>query len=106
MNKKKKKIIFDDTDVRHAQLKIRLQYDGLTQAEFFRAFLTGYLTKDNDIMNYIMKYKEEKNIQSKNKRQIIEKELNTSDKLMEKFGIKSSEIEDIFDIIANEHPEL
>ncbi len=39
----KKKVIFDDTDVRHARLKVRLEYDGLSQAEFFRSFITGYL---------------------------------------------------------------
>lgn len=32
--KKNKKIVFDDTDIRHAKLKIRLQHDGLSQAEF------------------------------------------------------------------------
>ena len=31
-----KKIIFEDTDKRHADLKIRLHYDGLTQGVFFR----------------------------------------------------------------------
>lgn len=29
-----KKIIFEDTDKRHADLKIRLHYDGLTQRDF------------------------------------------------------------------------
>ena len=106
MKAKKKKIIFDDTDVRHAQLKLRLQYDGLTQAEFFRAYLTGYLSKDEDIMNYIVKYKESKNVQSKNKRLIIKKEEESAKDLMSKFGINVDEIEDIFDMIANEHPEL
>ena len=54
----KKKVIFDDTDTRHARLKIRLEYDGLSQAEFFRSFITGYLEKDKLIMDYINRYKE------------------------------------------------
>ena len=45
-----KRVIFDDTDTRHAQLKVRLEYDGLSQAEFFRSFITGYLEKDKSIM--------------------------------------------------------
>ena len=106
MNTKKKRIIFDDTDHRHAQLKLRLNYDNLTQAEFFRAFLTGYLNKDELIMEYITKHKEAKKIQSKAKLKIIEEESKKADQLMNKFGIKDGEIEDILDIIANEHPEL
>ena len=38
-----KKVVFYDTDKRHANLKIRLHYDGLTQAGFFRGMVTGYL---------------------------------------------------------------
>ena len=53
----KKKVIFDDTDTRHARLKIRLEYDGLSQAEFFRSFITGYLEKDKSIMDFIQRYK-------------------------------------------------
>ena len=34
--KKNKKIVFDDTDIRHAKLKIRLQHDGLSQADLCR----------------------------------------------------------------------
>ena len=49
---KVKKIVFDDTDIRHAQLRIRLQNDGLSQAEFFRAMITGYIEKDKNIIKY------------------------------------------------------
>ena len=64
----KKKVVFSDTDVRHAQLKVRLQYDGISQAEFFRSFITGYLEKDKSIMDFIGRYKENnKNEQTKHK---------------------------------------
>mgnify|MGYP003155667196 FL=1 len=52
--KKDKKIIFDDSSQRHARLKIRLEYDNLSQAEFFRCFITGYLEKDERIISYIV----------------------------------------------------
>ena len=48
---KKKKIVFDDTDIRHAKLKIRLQHDGITQAEFFRALVTAYIEKDSSVVS-------------------------------------------------------
>ena len=63
-----KKILFTDTDKRHADLKLRLHYDGLTQADFFRSLITGYLEKDENIMNFIIEVQESKNIHSKQKR--------------------------------------
>ena len=44
---REKKIVFNDTDKRHADLKIRLQHDDLSQSEFFRAMITGYIEKDS-----------------------------------------------------------
>lgn len=106
MKEKQKRIIFNDTDVRHAQLKIRLERDGLTQAEFFRAYITAYLEKDEDIIDFIKAYKERKGIQSKRSRKVIEKEDQSQNDLMSKFGIKDEELENIFDLIAEEHPDL
>ena len=71
---KVKKIVFDDTDIRHAQLRIRLQHDGMSQAEFFRAMITGYIEKDKSIMNYIIKYMKKRG-DSKRKTKILEKDL-------------------------------
>ena len=106
MKEKQKRIIFNDTDVRHAQLKIRLERDGLSQAEFFRAYITAYLEKDREIIDFIKAYKERKGVQSKRSRKVIEKEDQTQNDLMSKFGIKDEELENIFDLIAEEHPDL
>jgi len=106
MSDKTKKIIFKDTDVRHAQLKVRLQRDGMTQAEFFRSLISGYLNEDRYMMDYIRRYKEENKIQSKRILGVIEKDDKASDDLMSKFGIQDDELENIFDLIAEEHPDL
>ena len=45
---REKKIVFNDTDKRHADLKIRLQHDDLRQAEFFRAMITGYINRPRE----------------------------------------------------------
>tara|TARA_Y100001963_G_C6686870_1_gene402642 strand:- start:538 stop:870 length:333 start_codon:yes stop_codon:yes gene_type:complete len=103
---KTKRLVFDDTDTRHAQLKVRLDYDGLTQAEFFRSFITGYLEQNKDVMNYIKSYKEGKMIQSKRNIKIIMKDYEIAETLLSKFGIEQDELEDIFDLIAKEHPDL
>ena len=52
---KKKKIQFTDTDIRHAQLKIRLERENITQADFFRACVSGMSDNDKDLMKFIRK---------------------------------------------------
>jgi hypothetical protein len=81
---KTKRLVFDDTDTRHAQLKVRLDYDGLTQAEFFRSFITGYLNKDDLVMNFLRKYKEDKKSQSKRNIKIIMKDYEKAEDLLSK----------------------
>ena len=103
---KKKKIVFDDTDVRHAKLKIRLQHEGITQAEFFRALVTGYIEKDSSLVGYIKRYKLENKKQSKKNIKKIDEDMKEVQELMEKFGIADGELEDIFDLIASQHPNL
>jgi hypothetical protein len=38
-----KVVQFRDTDKKHADLRIRLHYDGLQQGEFFREVVTAYI---------------------------------------------------------------
>ena len=106
MTDKKKKVVFDDTDVRHAKLKIRLEYDGLSQAEFFRLFITGYLDKNELIMKYINEYKKQEKKVSKRNQKFQISDLDKADDLLGKFGILDDELENIFDVIAKSNPEL
>tara|TARA_R100000426_G_scaffold86499_1_gene68132 strand:+ start:3211 stop:3534 length:324 start_codon:yes stop_codon:yes gene_type:complete len=102
----KKKVQFVDTDVRHAQLKIKLERESISQAEFFRACLTGMIDEDPDFLRYVRKYKDNKNIGRKRDAKILNKEDKASDDLMQRFGIKDTELDNIFDLIAEEHPDL
>tara|TARA_R100000008_G_C3539109_1_gene143756 strand:+ start:181 stop:498 length:318 start_codon:yes stop_codon:yes gene_type:complete len=103
---REKRILFKDTDKRHADLKLRLHYDGLTQADFFRSLITGYLEKDKNIMNFIAGIQEGKNIHSKEKRTKSLKLQEEGEDLMKKFGLEQEEIENIFDLLEKEHPDL
>ena len=105
-NTKDKRVVFSDSHIRHAQLRIRLDYDGFTQSEFFRCIVTGYLEKDKDLMNYVDKYKDVNKTQSKRNLKYIKKDNDESENMMSQFGIKNKELEDIFDLIAEEHPDL
>jgi hypothetical protein len=99
-----KKILFYDTDKRHAELKIKLQYDGLGQSEFFRVMVTGYLEEDPSIMEFMDSYKESDGKQSGRQQRITQKETQQAREVAKTFA--SSEIENIFDIIEKENPEL
>ena len=97
-----KKIIFEDTDKRHADLKIRLYTDGLKQGEFFRAVVSGYLEKDEDLLRFLDKYKS----QSKSRMEKINRMLREGNKTKKIFSLDPQEIENIFDIIADENKDL
>ena len=101
----KKKIIFYDSDKRYADLKIRLEHDGLSQAKFFRGILTGYLAKDPDVLNFIDKLKASANVKKKRIKEDRKLITNGEDKL-DKFLLGSGEIENIFDILEKENPDL
>mgnify|MGYP001205653954 FL=1 len=97
-----KKIIFTETDHNHAKLIIRLKHDGLTQASFFRELVRGYLKGDERIQNFIDEIKQQ-SIKHKTK----SKRLRTTGKEnLKSLTLKDSEIENIFDLLEEEYPEL
>ena len=101
-----KRLMFYDTPRRHVELKIRLDHDDMTQSEFFRALVTGYLSKDDMIIEYLKNYRERNNIQSKAKIKNSQKLINKGKDVERKFSLNENEKENIFDLIAEEHPDL
>jgi hypothetical protein len=101
-----KKIMFYDTDKRHAELKIRLQHDSLKQSEFFRAVVTAYIQKDPLFLEFLNDYRAANNKQSKEKIRKSNKLIEEGREMEKKFNLKDDEKESIFDLIAQEHPDL
>jgi hypothetical protein len=101
-----KVIQFKETDKRHADLRIRLHYDGFYQGEFLRDIVTGYLNKDENLLAYVEKVKEE--TRKHNKGRLRKgKALHKKGREVEKqFALKEEELESIFDIIEKEFPDL
>ena len=95
----RKKIMFYDTADRQARLKIRCQYDGFTQSQFFRMMLTGYIENDSRIIQYIDESKEALALQGKAKRNKIARMHKKMKETENKFNLSNSEIENIFYII-------
>ena len=101
-----KVIQFKETDKRHADLRIRLHYDGFYQGEFFRDIVTGYLSGDKNLIDYVDKIKEEKKKYNKG-RLLKGKSVRKKSREVEKqFALKEEELESIFDIIEQEFPDL
>ena len=101
-----KRLVFYDKTHRHVELKIRLDHDDLTQSEFFRSLVTGYLNKNEHIICYINDYRAGKGIQSKAKIKNSQRLLKKGKDLAAKFSLDDGEKQDIFDLIAEEHPDL
>ena len=101
-----KRIIANLTDQQHANLIVKLKYDGLAQTKFMRAYINAYLEDSKLIRDFINDHKEKNKVQNKKKRskqaRILEKKTENENK----FGLKTCEIENIFDLIQKEHPEL
>jgi hypothetical protein len=103
-----KKVVFYDSDKRFAELKIRLQHDGVSQAQFFRGIVTGYLMQDGDVLSYVDKLKASKNIGNRSKKSIKEERelINTGKEQLDKLALGDDEIDNIFDILEKENPDL
>lgn len=101
-----KKIIFADTDDRHARFLVRLRHDGLNQSKFFRMMITGYLKQDDRITDYIDTCKDEAQIHSKAKRRKSKKLADTGKQITKDFALSEDEVDNIFDLLEQEHPEL
>ncbi len=102
----RKKIMFYDTAKRRTDLNIKLKYDNIKQSEFFRIMISGYLESDPDVLSYIEKYKEKMEIHNSHKRRKTKQLRSEEQKTKKNYSLDENEVDDIFDIIAEEHPDL
>ena len=84
---KLKKIVFTATEKSHADLKIKLHYDGLTQVTFYRMMMEGYIEEDERILQYVQDWKDKREVQSKRQRNDIKKEYKSQKEIKEKLSL-------------------
>lgn len=99
--KTRKKICFDSHDKLHADLKIRLHYDGIKIREFFNGVVQAYLDKNSHMISLIEEIKENKSI-SKTRRKKVKLANLKEKETINKFALSEGEIENIFDILEKE----
>jgi hypothetical protein len=91
----------------HEDLKIRMYYDGMkTQSEFFRLCVESYLAKDKFFMEFLDEHKVNKKVQSKKKVGYSRKLRESGQQLMRELALTEEDVENIFDILEEELPEL
>jgi hypothetical protein len=100
--KNRKKIMFYDSVDRQTKLRIRCDFDGITQSQFFRMMVTGYIENDELVYNFLKKCKERYNLQGQQKRDKIDRTRKNLEKTKNKFVLKDQEIESIFDVLEME----
>tara|TARA_B100000029_G_scaffold490831_1_gene550289 strand:- start:58 stop:384 length:327 start_codon:yes stop_codon:yes gene_type:complete len=97
-----KQIAFWDNDHRQAQLLIRCRHDGMTQSDFLRHMVTAYITGDDRIQSYVDEVKEMGEKRKKKSRTLKKK----GEEMVKDFALSEGEVENIFDLLAEEFPEL
>jgi hypothetical protein len=106
MAEKKARVMFTISEREKADFKIQLQYDSLTQVKFFRSIIEGYIGKDPDLMLYINKFKKQNSIQNNDQRRKVLTNIKKSNETSSKFALGDEEVDNIFDILEREHPDL
>lgn len=102
----RKKFMFYDTERRQADLRIRLKYDGINQSTFFRAMITGYLEKDDMLLSFLEKHKIKYGLQGQDKIKSSKRVAEKGKQTAKQFALNDNDIEDIFDLIKKENPDI
>jgi hypothetical protein len=102
----RKKFMFYDSGKRQTDLKIRLRTDNLNQSMFFRMMITGYLERDEDLVAFIEKFKSKNKLDGRSFSNKITKSAHKAKDTRSQFGLDNDDIENFFDIMEEEHPDL
>tara|TARA_Y100001937_G_scaffold120640_1_gene178201 strand:+ start:6701 stop:7027 length:327 start_codon:yes stop_codon:yes gene_type:complete len=97
-----KRIVFTENDHRHVNFLMKLKSIGLTQSKFFRYVITGLINDDARLYEFI----EDISDVSIKKKKKSKKLRENGNKKMQEMGLNNTEVENIFDMIAEVFPEL
>ena len=91
----------------HENLKIRLYYDQFkNQSQFFRLCVESYLDQNQLFMEFLDEAKSNTKVQSKTRTNRSRKLRKKGAHLMKELALDESEIENIFDLLEKDLPEL
>lgn len=99
-----KKYVFYINDGAHAQFLVKLRYDNIKQQQFFKMIINAYLEDHPSIRDLILDINSKK-LSKANKKKMI-KEQKQKQEVIKDFALNEEEIENIFDAIEKENPDL
>ena len=97
-----KKVIIIGSGIAGISSSLKLKSYGMTQAKFFRSLIAGYVNGDPRIEEFIL---EQGNL-SAAKKDKVHRNLQEGRDIVTNLGLSEDQIEDLFDVIAGEHPDL
>lgn len=97
-----KRIVFTENDHRHVNFLMKLKSVGLTQSKFFRYIITGFINDDERLYDFI----EEISEVSKKKKLLSRRLKEKGAQQAVEIGLNENEVDNIFDLIAEEFPTL
>ena len=100
--KQEKRVVFTENDHKHAQFILKLKYDGFTQSAFFRHVIDGYINENEALLAFVEQVKP----QSKRKKAKTQRLKKKGQQTLADLALNDGEIENIFDILEQEFPDL
>ena len=93
---------FEESDSTYAKLLIKLKHEGITKREFFRGAIGAFLEDNPSFMAYLLDFKKRKNLYTKTKQKILDKERKLSYNTEKQMGLSKDEVNDLFDMFDEE----
>jgi hypothetical protein len=104
MESDNKKLQFQiDRDL-HARFRIALYYDRMTQSYLLKKIIEGYLANNIHLRNFIDEVLAEKLSAAKKRNRARDRR--EEKKTIDEFALNKEEVENIFDLIERENPDL
>ena len=101
---KKKNFFFRIEEDDHARLRVKLYYERITQTMFFNYFVKGFL-EDDPLIKKFLNIKSSQRYDKKTQKKRI-KDYENEQQTIKDFGLNDEEIENIFDILESENPDI
>lgn len=99
-----KKLVFNIDEDIHARFKIALYYDRMGQSTFIKHIIAAYLTNNKHLRNLMDEILAAK--LSKAKKRNRKRDRSEEHQIINDFALNEQEIQNIFDLIESENPDL
>ena len=105
-NEEAKRVRFYIKNNAHIRFKAALEKHQMSMSEFLRACCDAVSDENPLMRDFIDHYKDTSEKHSKRNNNIIKKDRTKGEELLSDFGIGDEDIQNLFDIISDQHPEI